>query len=233
MAKLSCVPCQPPCPLGDLPPHEAQALNGLVRSVSFLPGQTIFEQGEPHSGCYLLCEGVAMLFHRTLEGRRIVVGVVGPGDIVGVGGFLGQERHELRACALTDVQAQHFSKAACERVVKEPSVLTGQLLLVVARQVRWLRRHERLVAAHAGVRERLAALLVELRERFGQKLSPKGVRIELPLSCELLGQMIDAHRSTVNVELVKLERRGLIERVSRQIAILDEAKLRDLAQSIF
>jgi len=139
----------------------------------------------------------------------------------------------LSVYALTEVRAQHLTEAACERLVTEPSLLTGQFLLALARQVKVLRRYSHYVAAHAGVRERLAALLLELGERFGQRISPKGVRIELQLSCELLGQMIDSHRSTVNLELLELEQRGLIERVSRQIVILDEARLRELAQSFF
>lgn len=69
--------------------------------------------------------------------------------------------------------------------------------------------------------------------RLGQKISPNSVRIELKLSCELLGEMLDAHRATVNEELINLEHRGLIERVSRQIVILNEEGLRKLAQSIF
>jgi Mn-dependent DtxR family transcriptional regulator len=48
-----------------------------------------------------------------------------------------------------------------------------------------------------------------------------------------LGQLIDSHRSTVDLELLKLERRGLIERASRRIVILNEAGLQELAQSLF
>jgi hypothetical protein len=44
--------------------------------------------------------------------------------------------------------------------------------------------------------------------------------------------MIDSHRSTVNIELVEWRRRGLIERRSGRIIILDEAGLQELAQSL-
>lgn len=233
MNKLSCAPCREPCPLGDLSPHEMWALNGLMRSVSFLPKQAIFEQGDPQRGCYLICDGVAVLFNRAFDGHQLVVGVVGPGDIVGVGSFLGQERHELSAYALTEVRAQHLSQAACERLVQEPSELTGRMLIVLARQVKSLRRYSRYVAARAGVRERLAALLVELGGRFGQRHSSGGLGIELKLSCELLGAMLGAHRTTVNEELCELRRRGLIAREAGRIVILDEAGLRQLAESVF
>ncbi len=232
MTKLSCAQCRPPCPLGDLSPQETWALNGLMRSVSFPSEQALFEQGDPQSGCYLLCEGVAVLRARTCLGKRLIIGLVGPHDIVGVGSFLGQQRHELSVHALTEVRALHLTKAACDSLMREPSVLVNRLCVVMARQVRQLRRQARLLAARAGVRERLAALLMDLAERYGEP-TPAGLRLKIQLSCELLGQMLDSHRSTVNLELIKLERRGLIERVSRQIVIVDEARLRDLAQSLF
>jgi CRP-like cAMP-binding protein len=104
--------------------------------------------------------------------------------------------------------------------------------MALARQVKSLRMHSPLVAAGSGVRGRLAALLLQLGERFGRKLNAGGLRIELQLSCELLGQMLDSHRATVNKELIELEQRGLTERVSRQIVILDEAGLRKLAENV-
>ncbi len=232
MEKLSCVKCRPPCPLADLPSQEVRAWGRSIRSVFFPPPQAIFEQGDSQSGCYFLCEGVAILSSRTADGRRLVIGIGGPGDLVGVGSFLGQVRHELSAHALTEVRAQYLARAVCERLVQEPSLLSSRLLMALARQVKSLRMHSPLVAAGSGVRGRLAALLLQLGERFGRKLNAGGLRIELQLSCELLGQMLDSHRATVNKELIELEQRGLTERVSRQIVILDEAGLRKLAENV-
>jgi CRP-like cAMP-binding protein len=142
-------------------------------------------------------------------------------------------RHELSVHALTEVRAQYLARAVCERLVQEPSLLSSRLLMALARQVKLLRMHSPLVAAGSGVRGRLAALLLQLGERFGQKLNAGGLRIELQLSCELLGQMLDSHRSTVNMELIELRQRGLIERTEGRIVILDEAGLEELAESVF
>ncbi len=232
MERLSCAGCRPPCPLAELPPQEMRALEGSLRSVSFAPHQTIFEQGDPHVGCYLICEGFGALLSRTASGRRLVIGVVGPGDLLGVGGFLGQARHELSAQALTGVRAQYLARAGCERLVREPSLVTGRLLVALARQVKKLRRHAQLVAARAGVRERLAALLLELGERVGHRTDAGGVRLELRLSCELLGQMIDAQRTTVNAVLSEWHRRGWIARESGKLLIIREDTLQELAQRL-
>ncbi|MCL6642975.1 MAG: helix-turn-helix domain-containing protein [Candidatus Bipolaricaulota bacterium] len=110
--------------------------------------------------------------------------------------------------------------------------MAGRLLVVLARQVRMLRRHAQLVAARAGVRERLAALVVELGERVGHRTDGGGVRIELRLSCELLGEMIDARRTTVNTVLSEWHRRGWLARESGKLLIIREDTLRGLAQSL-
>jgi len=161
-----------------------------------------------------------------------MIGIIEPGDMLGVGSFLGQSHHELSAQAITAIQARYLTRAACERLLQEPSLLTGKLLAVRAKQIRYLQRHAQFLGARAGVRERLAALLLELGQRFGQE-SQGARQIELKLSCELLGEVLDSHRSTVDLELIELRRRGLIARTEGRLVILDEAGLWELARNVF
>lgn len=232
MEKLSCANCRPPCPLADLPLQETQFLRGLIRSVSFVPQQMLFEQGDLHTGLHLICEGWVLLYGRTVYGRRLAMELVGPGDVVGAGSFLHHERHEMSAQAVTNVGGRYLTRAACERLAQEPSLLASRLLVALARRVMALRRQARLFAARASVRERLAALLVELGHRCGQELASGGKRIELKLGCELLGEMLDSHRATVNEELCELRRRGLIAREAGRIVILNETALRKLTENV-
>lgn len=232
MKKRSCFEgCYPPCPFAELSPKETAFWEVLIKPVSFAPGQVLFEQGARHSGCYLLCDGLVRLYVLRTNGVKLVVGLLGPGDIAGISCFLGQERHELNAEALTEVWGCYLSRAACQQVLEKPSELGRRLIPLLAQQIRWTRRQLGLVAAGAGVRERLAALLIELGRRCGTTLPSERRRIELKLSCELLGEMIDSRRQGVNTKLKELERRGLIARNSGQIIILDEAGLREVAQS--
>lgn len=54
--------------------------------------------------------------------------------------------------------------------MQEPSLLTGRLLAILAKQVKYLQRHSQLLGARASVRERLAALLLELGHREAGKV---------------------------------------------------------------
>lgn len=230
---IACPDCSPPCPLAGLFPEEERAWHGLIRSASFVPQQMIFEQGEAHGGCYLLCKGWALLRARTASGRRLVMGLAGRGELIGVGAFLNQERYNLSAQALTKVKARYLTCMACQRLLKEPSSLANGLIPLLARQVKQLQRQSRFFASGASVRERLAALVGELGQRYGRTLESGAQQIEPRLTYTLLGQMLDCHRATVNEEMTKLRRRGLVAREEGRIVILDEAGLGQLAQSVF
>jgi CRP-like cAMP-binding protein len=157
----------------------------------------------------------------------------GPGELIGVGSFLQQSRHEISAQALTQVRARYLTRIVVEQILQEPSVLTSRLLQIMARQVKWLRRQSQILAHRASVRERLAALLLELSQRYGTNLKDGARQIEPRLSVTLLAQMLDNHRGTVSEALSELQRRGLIVRTGGRFVIRDAVKLQELAESVF
>jgi CRP-like cAMP-binding protein len=59
------------------------------------------------------------------------------------------------------------------------------------------------------VETRLLVLLWHLGERFG-RMTPEGVKVRLPLSHRLLGEMIAARRPSVTTALGRLEEQGLV-----------------------
>lgn len=230
---LSCANCRWPCALFEISLQDSPVRGDFIRSVSFIPRQIIFEQGEIHEGCYLICDGWVLLRVRTATGRLLVVDIAGPGKLIGIGSLLKQSRHEVSAQALTEVRARHLTRTVVEQILQEPSVLTSRLLQVVARQVKWIRRQSQILAHRASVRERLAALLLELCHRYGTKLESGVTRIEPRLSVTLLAEMLDSNRGTVSEELSELRQRGLVTCVQGQFVILDETRLQKLAENVF
>jgi CRP-like cAMP-binding protein len=59
------------------------------------------------------------------------------------------------------------------------------------------------------VETRLMVLLWHLGERYG-RMTPEGVKVQLPLSHELLGDMIAARRPSVTTAFGRLEEQGLV-----------------------
>jgi len=61
-----------------------------------------------------------------------------------------------------------------------------------------------------GIERRMLVLLWVLAERFG-KVTPAGVRLEMPLTHQVLAELAGARRPTVTTALAQLRRQGIIE----------------------
>jgi hypothetical protein len=63
-------------------------------------------------------------------------------------------------------------------------------------------------------RDRVLSKLVQLARKFG-RVTPDGVRLDLPLTHQLLADTVAAARETVSIALGELQRIGAVERVGR------------------
>jgi CRP-like cAMP-binding protein len=61
--------------------------------------------------------------------------------------------------------------------------------------------------------DRALALFAELSERFG-RVTPDGIRIDVPLSHELIGRLTACRRATATLALQNLDQQGLLTRVA-------------------
>jgi CRP-like cAMP-binding protein len=68
---------------------------------------------------------------------------------------------------------------------------------------------QRAIAAQPRLEVRLALLLWHLAGRWG-KVEPGGIRLSLPLTHQLLGQLVSAERPSVSHALARLAHAGLI-----------------------
>jgi CRP/FNR family transcriptional regulator, cyclic AMP receptor protein len=67
-------------------------------------------------------------------------------------------------------------------------------------------------------RDRVLAKLVQLARKFG-RVTPDGVRLEIPLTHQLLADAVGAARETVSVALRDLQRNGTVERRGRRYVL--------------
>jgi CRP/FNR family transcriptional regulator len=79
------------------------------------------------------------------------------------------------------------------------------------------------------LRKRLALELLNLADRFGKRHNG-GVRIDLPISHELLAAIVGASRQQVTEYLNEFDREKIISRERRRI-IIDPKRLRAIASA--
>jgi CRP-like cAMP-binding protein len=195
-------------------PQAAAALAGCTPHV--LPPGATRSAARFADAALLLVESGLVLVLRASASRDVVCGLGAPGSILLPPG--PEERLEtLTAARVTAVTA-----AAREALLRLPGAAEF-LVLGLADAVR--DRQESL-AAFAPVRhaDRVRDKLLQLARAHG-KVVRDGVRLDLPLTHELLGEMVGSARETVTWALAELSREGFVHREGRsyRLAVPPEA----------
>ena len=172
-------------------------------------------------------EGVAARYKLLRNGKRQIINVLLPGDIVGLpGSFLDQATFSV--IALTDMKLEVCSLdafvAACYRRPKFALALS------------WLAVHEATTYAEHVVDigrrtavERLAHFLLEIHARMLLVGRATDAGFELPVSQEVMGDALGLSVPHVNRMLAKLRNDGMIAVTERRVEFIDVQALQLLA----
>jgi CRP/FNR family cyclic AMP-dependent transcriptional regulator len=156
-------------------------------------GREIVRQGEPYPDAWVVRSGALLMEMIDVEGHRLALDVLGPGDLVGG-------------------PTTWASDAAVRALVRSGLSVAGPIALRDglarrARRASWLACS----VAWDRIADRLAARLDDLAARFGRP-APGGRRLELPLTQEHLAGLTGATRESVNRALAELAAAGRVER---------------------
>ncbi len=190
---------------------------------------SLHEEGA-RSGLHLLLGGRMKTLRFSEDGRVMILDLLDTGEVFGEMALVAQEGTEpTYAEALEDVEIETFPKFALDGVLRGRSALAlGVARLMAARRKRLERRLENQVFQRVPVR--LACLLLELADRFGEAVED-GTVVDIPLSQQDLGNLIGASREIVSLTLSDFRRRGAVSMLGRRI-VVHEPKLRREASSV-
>lgn len=213
--------------LESLPPSLSESLQRKSAVRVYQKGEMVFAPApEPRFVCALV-EGLVRLFRSAPSGDELTVGYVRPGEVFGELAALEDKPREQYA------EAKHRSKVL--RIPKEEflkAVTSNRAALFeVTKQVGGrLRRIESRLEdlVFRNIHSRLARLLLQLAEDFGEK-GEEWTAIELPLTQQEIANLLGATRQTINSTLGDLSEQGLIEREGRRILLLQPQRLRELS----
>jgi CRP/FNR family transcriptional regulator, cyclic AMP receptor protein len=199
------------------------ALIEHVRSVHFSPGRVVFAQGESGSCLYLIASGRVKLTYRHIEGKEIVLNIVGASDIFGEVTPFDYGTREFTATAVCEVCA-----VAIER---------DQLLAWMAECPEIIHQIMRLLARHADVLTnclvdfvlanptyRIARRLLLLGRRFGRR-EGEVVRIMHDLTVDEISQFAGVAPEAVDATLCDFRDRGWIRFEGNCLEIIDRQRL--------
>jgi CRP/FNR family cyclic AMP-dependent transcriptional regulator len=201
--------------------QELALLTGVVTRKSFARGGLILTAGAPTDSLYILLSGRIKVFMSDLDGREVILSILGPGEFFGEMGLIDNSPRSanvvtLDPCELLCITKRDFKRCLAENFDMAMTVMRGL--------VKRLRDADNQIGSLAlmDVYGRVARLLLEMAELVdGEKIVTK------KLAKQDIARMIGASREMVSRVMKHLQSGGYIEVRGDTIVIRDNILLPD------
>lgn len=188
--------------------REAREISRIARSLLVEKGARVFVPGDPAETVFFLRSGRVKISRLSPKGKELVLDIVEPGEIFGELGVLSSTRRETAGVALEASSLVVLPRGDLNRLLRSGGELASTLTRLMA--VRLERMECRLAdLAFRDVPGRLARLLLRMSDRYGEP-DPRGTRRRIPLSQQLMANLIGASREIVNLTLADFRRQGYV-----------------------
>lgn len=203
----------------DLTEQEIDALGQVTTMITCEAGRVFYVPGQTGEALFLLKKGRVQLYRLSLEGRKLIITILGPGTFFGEMALLGQGMHDALAEAVEDSTICVMSHHDVEQLLLQKPLVALRLLNALGNRLTEAEtRLEEM--AFQGCTARVASLLL--------RLAREGV-VE-GLTHQDLADILGIYRETATHTLDGLKAAGLIEIGRRNISVLDPDGLRQIAQ---
>lgn len=193
---------------------------------SFKRQSEVYQGGEPNANLYVVKRGWLYSYTDLIDGRRQIVEIHHPGDIVGFPDIAFHETTTVLRAA-EDACLCPFPKSALKKVFDSAPQLSALLFTLSIRNqvilIDFLRAMGRMSA-----RERIAYLVLDMLARL--RIANKSVAdtFNLPLNQTEISDILGLTNVYVSRSFTALEKDGLIERNNGTVRVLQEARLAEM-----
>ncbi|MGK7889306.1 MAG: Crp/Fnr family transcriptional regulator [Leptolyngbyaceae cyanobacterium] len=196
----------------------------LIRGQTYNRGASIFLQGDPADGFFIVRSGRVKVFQLSANGREQILHIFGGGDHFAEVPALDGETFPASATALESTELLFFPRQFFLAFLEQNPKITINLLKSFARH---LRRFSLLVD-NLSLREvpgRLATYLLNLSDEAGGS-----DRLHLNITKSQLAALLGTIPETLSRTLYKLSQDRILEIEGKVIYVRDRAALEKLAQ---
>lgn len=206
--------------LAGLPPSVLALMADDLRQIPLIQGQSIYEPGAPIDKVYFPQSGMISLLVVSKDGGATEAAAIGREGAVGLHAAFGNRRSFTRVTSQVSGVTSIIDASAFAGIAQHNPALRD--LITRYTEVLWAEAQQ-LVACNATheASTRLCRWLLQCADRIGSH--------ELPLTQELISQMLGVRRTTVTLLAQELQERGLIKYARGRITILDRKELEHCA----
>ena len=199
--------------------EEVEALSREALRRKSKTGQTLFSQGDPADGMFLIKGGRVKLSKVLEDGTELTLDIRKAGEFVGENMFSDEGHYPVSAYCLEDTLTCGFSRSQFEQLVLEHPKVGLQIIKNLSERISWLTRRVGSLAV-TNIEDRLYRVLTSVAKEHGT-MSPQGTVIQFPLTHEDLGFLTGAHRVSITRAMKALKAAGKIIHKDKRLILPD------------
>lgn len=205
-----------------LPESEVERLARISRTCTYKRGETIFTEGTPADGLYILYLGRIKIYKLSPAGKEQILHIIEPGEPFGeVPVFLGTTFPAF-AEALEESKALFFPRDEFVSLIREDPFLAMNMLAILSQRLRYFARLIEDLSLKE-VPQRFAAYLLSGSEETGREY------VHLEIGKGQLASLLGTIPETLSRILGKMAQEGLIGVEGRKITLVDKKGLEGVA----
>ena len=207
----------------DLTEDEIEEIDRATTMSTCRRGRIFYMPEDTSEVLFLLKEGRVQLYRISPDGKKLVIGTIGPGAIFGEMALIGQGMHNTFAEATEECVLLVMSREDVEHLlVTKPKVALRIFEELGSRLKETESRLEEI--AFKGIPARLASFLLQLADEQGDDTITG-------MTHQDLGEQIGTYRETTTQTLNIFKADGLIDIGRKRIIILDREGLERVAEN--
>jgi len=194
---------------------------GQIRS--YQKKESIFFEGEPADGFYIVMSGKVKIFKLSSEGREQILHIFDPGEPFGEAAVFAGALFPANSSAMEKTEVFYIPRAAFERLIQENPSLSLNLLAILSRRLMIFAR----MIGDLSLKEvpgRLATYLLIASAKKGGSNS-----ITLDLTKTQLASLLGTIPETLSRILSRMQRAGIIEVKGSNIEIKNREELEKIS----
>ena len=179
-------------------------------------GQTLARPGDPITHAYFPDSGVIAWVSEMASGHHVAVASVGAEGVVGISRILAIPRHPYRVVALLESAGHRLPIDALWRTFDEFDGFRSAMLAHVGRHLIEVANLVACSRVHSH-RQRLARWILMMTDKAHEQ--------SIPITHDVLAQMVGGPRHAVTVGLNELRAKGAVAHLRGRVEILDRSVL--------
>ena len=187
--------------------------------------QMIYAEGQRPTHMYCIVKGKVKAYKAHLDGKEFITGIFGPGDFVGYTALLEDTNYQDSLQVLEDAELIQIPRQEFLQLISNNTGIARQFIKLLARNV--ADTEENLLnLAYNSLRKKVANGLLQVLDKFrnGQDPAPT-----IGISRENLAHIIGSATESLTRTLSEFKHEKLIDIREGKIYLLNESKLRNLA----